>query len=258
MTAVQPFDFQGHQVRVVTDDHGEPWFFAIDACRVLEIKNTGDAMSRLATDEKGVGTADTPGGPQQVTTVSEAGLYRLVFTSRRPEAETFRRWVTHDVLPAIRRTGSYSTAPALPDLSTPTGVLEMAEQLLHTARALVEADARIAELEPVAEVAQRVLDADGDFSLREAAQALSRDHAIETGQNRLLASLRTLGWVDGNGRAYQRRIESGHLKVLARTYDHPHTGEPMLSTQLRVTGKGVVALASALRPTTSFPPLTAV
>lgn len=251
MDAIQPFDFQGHQVRVVTDEHGEPWFFAMDVCRVLVIKNTGDAMSRLAPDEKGVGTADTLGGAQQITTVSEPGLYRLVFTSRRPEAEAFRRWVTHDVLPAIRRTGRFEVAPR--ELSR----LELIDMARDAEVGRLAAEARVAELEPVAEVAQRVLDSSGDFSLREAAQALSRDHNIDTGQNRLLKSLRDLGWVDNNGRAYQRRIESGHLKVLARTYDHPHTGEPMLSTQLRVTGKGVVALANTLRPS-EFPPLTAV
>ncbi|HET6870898.1 MAG TPA: phage antirepressor [Solirubrobacteraceae bacterium] len=168
-TAIVPFDFSGQQVRVVTDSDGEPWFVARDVCAVLDLGNVSMAVSRLAEDEKGVSTADTPGGAQQVGIVSEPGLYRLIFTSRRPEAEAFRRWVTHDVLPTIRRTGSYN----VPDISTPAGVLAMAEQFADTARALVAAEAKVAELEPKADLADTYLIAEGGSrKVREAAKLL--------------------------------------------------------------------------------------
>ena len=95
-------------VRVVQVD-GEPWFVAADVCRALEISNSRDAVARLDDDEKGVGSTDTLGGKQGMQIINEPGLYTLVLGSRKPEAKTFKRWVTHEVLPTIRKTGSYKT-----------------------------------------------------------------------------------------------------------------------------------------------------
>jgi prophage antirepressor-like protein len=101
------FIFQGHDIRVVIHNDG-PWFVAKDVCEALEISNNRDALSNLDEDEKGVVITDTPGGPQEVLCVNEPGLYRLIARSRKPEAKTFQRWVYHEVLPAIRKTGRYS------------------------------------------------------------------------------------------------------------------------------------------------------
>lgn len=172
--ALFTFPETGQQVRTVTRD-GEPWFVAADVCAVLAIRNNRDALASLDEDEKGVATTDTPGGAQQVSIVNEPGLYSLILRSRKPEAKAFKRWVTHEVLPAIRRTGSYSVTPAprLPDISTPEGVLAMAEQFAETARALVAADAKIKELEPKAVAHDRYLTADkGDRLVREVAKLL--------------------------------------------------------------------------------------
>lgn len=83
-------------------------FVAADVCRALEIKNARDAINRLEDDEKGVVLTDTLGGKQKVNAVNEYGLYNLVLSSRKPEAKAFKRWITHEVLPSIRKTGSYS------------------------------------------------------------------------------------------------------------------------------------------------------
>lgn len=95
-------------VRVVQVD-GEPWFVAADVCRALKISNSRDAVARLDDDEKGIGSTDTLGGKQGMQIINEPGLYTLVLGSRKPEAKTFKRWVTHEVLPAIRKTGGYKT-----------------------------------------------------------------------------------------------------------------------------------------------------
>lgn len=105
-------------VRVVMRE-GDPWFVAKDVCDCLGIVNSRDALSSLDADEKGVATADTLGGNQEMQTVSEAGLYLLIFRSRKPEAKDFKRWVTHEVLPSIRKTGQYSAVPTLPDFTKP-------------------------------------------------------------------------------------------------------------------------------------------
>ena len=110
MDNVIRLEFEQQEVRAVDGPDGEPWFVGVDVCRALAIENSRHALSRLDDDEKGVATNDTLGGPQALTIVSEPGVYRLVFTSRKPEAERFKRWLAHEVLPALRRTGRYEVA----------------------------------------------------------------------------------------------------------------------------------------------------
>ena len=101
--------FQNEQfgpIRTVMVD-GEPWFVAKDVCEALDITNSRDAVARLDDDEKGVVSTDTLGGTQELSAINEPGLYTLILGSRKPEAKAFRRWITHEVLPALRRTGRY-------------------------------------------------------------------------------------------------------------------------------------------------------
>lgn len=121
MSELRPFVFDEALVRVSQDGNGDPWFVAKDVCRVLEIENHRDAVSRLDDDERGVGITDTPSGRQEMLTVSESGLYALVFRSRKPEARRFRKWVTSEVLPALRRAGAYG-APLPPPSPSPDAV----------------------------------------------------------------------------------------------------------------------------------------
>lgn len=112
--AVTPFTFQNLQVRVLERD-GEPWFVAADVCQALDIVNVSDAVNRLDSDEKdGIVTADTVGRKNNLLAVNESGLYNLIFSSRKAEANVFRKWVTSEVLPTIRKTGGYKMPrPAL-------------------------------------------------------------------------------------------------------------------------------------------------
>jgi prophage antirepressor-like protein len=103
---MKTFDFEEQPVRGLLID-GEPWMVANDVCRVLDLANPRQVVSALDEDEKGVHTMDTLGGQQEMTIISESGFYALVFTSRKPEAKRFRKWVTSEVLPALRRDGSY-------------------------------------------------------------------------------------------------------------------------------------------------------
>jgi hypothetical protein len=113
-----PFDFEGRPVRVVTDSQGEPWFVAADVLVTIGLDRK--ALERLDEDEKGVSSIHTPGGGQEMTTVNEPGLYTLVLGSRKTEAKRFKRWVTHEVLPSIRKTGSYAVPGALASFPAPT------------------------------------------------------------------------------------------------------------------------------------------
>ncbi len=146
MNAVQNFAFDEHLVRVV-DREGEPWFVGKDICKVLDISKHHQALESLDGDERGTSIVGTPSGDQTMIVVSEAGVYRLVFRSRKPEAERFKRWLAHDVLPAIRRTGRYGPAAPVAEpegerdlahapLSAKVGLLSVALKLRGRAAAL--------------------------------------------------------------------------------------------------------------------------
>ena len=109
--------------------NGEPWFVAVDVCKALQIANSRDALTRIDDDEKGVVLTDTLGGKQEVTIVNEPGLYMLVLSSRKPEAKAFKRWITHEVIPAIRKHGAYISPNAEAVQVTPT-----IEQYIASAR----------------------------------------------------------------------------------------------------------------------------
>ncbi len=94
------------------DDDGNAWFVASDVCRALDLSNPRSSLALLDDDEKGVHTVDTLGGKQAMATVNEPGLYSLILRSRKPEAKKFKRWITHEVIPSIRKTGQYTNPQA--------------------------------------------------------------------------------------------------------------------------------------------------
>jgi prophage antirepressor-like protein len=123
---IELFRYGATDVRTVAID-GEPWFVAADVCAILEIGRVHDAVRGLDDDEKGAESIRTLGGEQSVSVINEPGLYSLILRSRKPEAKAFKRWITHEVLPAIRRTGGY-VAPMTDDeklVALAQGVLEM-------------------------------------------------------------------------------------------------------------------------------------
>jgi prophage antirepressor-like protein len=122
---LQVFSYEGNEVRTVQRD-GETWWVLKDVCYILELSNSRMVSDRLDNDEKGVSIADTLGGKQELTVISESGLYNVIILSRKAEAKKFKRWVTHEVLPSIRKTGLYATA-------------EAAEKLLNDPDFLIEA-----------------------------------------------------------------------------------------------------------------------
>lgn len=103
--------------------NGEPWFVATDVCKCLDIGNSRQALTRLDDDEKGVISNDTPGGKQDMSVINEPGLYALVLSSRKPEAKEFKRWITHEVLPSIRKTGGYQL-PSTPEQRIAAALVE--------------------------------------------------------------------------------------------------------------------------------------
>jgi prophage antirepressor-like protein len=134
MTNLIPFNYRSQQVRTIIKN-SDPWFVVRDVCNVLGINNVAMATARLPEIMKGISSIDTLGGKQDMVVISEAGLYKLVFTSRRPEAEAFTDWVASVVIPSIRRTGQYSLSNNLSLLA-----------LQDTVKLLTEHEDRLNEL----------------------------------------------------------------------------------------------------------------
>ena len=110
MNDLQIYIYSGEQLRTIQRDDGL-WWVLRDVCRVLNISNVTDVKKRLDDDEKGVDQIYTPGGVQEMVIINEPGLYAVILRSDKPEAKDFRRWVTHEVLPSIRKSGAYGVPP---------------------------------------------------------------------------------------------------------------------------------------------------
>lgn len=244
MTAVEVFKFPatGAAVRTIVRN-GEPWFVTRDVCAVLGIANGRDAVARL--DPDGVGTADvidSMGRTQTASVVNESGLYELIFQSRKPEARAFRRWVTQDVLPAIRRTGRYDLAPVH---AVPQSFADALQLAADQARQIEQQREQLAITAPKAHSWDTLAAAHGDYDVAHAAQILSRDPAITTGRDRLFAYLNGQGWIrrdptTGRWRAYQRAVDARWLSELPQQHYDRQTGEQILDPpQVRVTVKGL-------------------
>lgn len=144
-TAIQEFDFGVHAVRVQMDGEGNPWWVASDVCEALGISNTSQVINRLHSDEKGICSTYTLGGQQELLAINEPGLYRIIFSSRKKAAEKFQRWVFHEVLPAIRQTGTYTHKGVDTDDALPT----MLEQRLSALEQRLDGQALLAPRQPV-------------------------------------------------------------------------------------------------------------
>jgi hypothetical protein len=128
---MQALLFEGNEIRVETDERGDLWWIAADVCSVLGLENSSRALMRLPESEKGITESNTLRGLQSMLQVNEPGLYRLIFTSQKPEAEAFKLWVFREVLPSIRKTGRYTMTP---DSPLPAPAREHAEVSAHLVR----------------------------------------------------------------------------------------------------------------------------
>lgn len=228
MSDLIPFDYDGRPVRLF-DRGGEPWFLASDVCAVLGISNVGNALARLDEDEKGsIRLADGTSGNPNRAIISEAGLYDLIVRSDKPGARPFRRWITHEVLPSIRKTGGYGR-PNLAEI----GRRELAELIIAEADRADAAEKALAEAAPKIEAHDAYMSADGCYSMGTVAQMLG------LGQNALFARLRDEHILIAGGRRhntpYQQYLH--HFKVAAHTFrDDDGVDHASYTTYVRNTG----------------------
>lgn len=136
MSKVVPFNFDGNQITVLTAEDGEPWFVAKEVADVLGYSEASAMTRHLDDDEKGLSDWQTPGGRQKVIAISESGLYSAILRSERPESKRFKKWVTSEVLPSIRKTGSYTAPRALTPLKATAEAAKAFPSLVRAARLL--------------------------------------------------------------------------------------------------------------------------
>jgi anti-repressor protein len=236
---IRKFDFRGASLRTLTDEAGEPWFVAKDVCDILEISNPSDALKRLDDDER---SRFNLGRQGETNIVNEAGLYVLVLGSRKPEAHEFKRWVTHEVLPQIRKTGGYIPATDADDDMTILAKAVMIGQRTMEAqkRKIASQQSRIVELEPKARFADAVAASDGTCLVGELAKML-RQNGMDIGQNRLFRLLQADGYLGKSGSnrnvPTQRAMELGLFRIKETTVTHAD-GHTTVSRTPKVTGKG--------------------
>lgn len=230
-------------IRTLTED-GEPWFVASDIAKALGYRMASDMNRRLDDDEKGTRSVRTPGGTQEMTVISEAGLYSAVLGSKLPEAKAFKRWVTHEVLPAIRRTGGYMAAK--PD-ETPEEImaraLRIADETMRRQRERIESlSSANAEMRPKALFADAVAASESTCLVGELAKML-RQNGVEIGQNRLFDWLRERGYLGKGGSnrnvPTQASMDMGLFRIKETAVTHSD-GRVTINRTPKVTGKGQV------------------
>lgn len=223
------------KIRVV-EKNNEPWFIAKDVCKALGLAQVSRAIQKLDEDEvTNSKVIDSIGREQKVNAISEAGMYSLVLVSRKPEAKAFKRWVTHEVLPAIRRTGGYMVTKAD---DTPEEI--MARAVLIAQDTINRQKQQIADMQPKALFADAVAASHTSILVGELAKLL-KQNGVEIGQNRLFRWLRENGYLMKTGSSYnmptQRSMEQELFEVKETSITHSD-GHITVQKTPKVTGKG--------------------
>lgn len=228
-----------------TTINGEPWFVAADVCEALEIQNPTDAIKKLDEDEKARLNLGLRGGDTNV--VNEPGLYALVLGSRKPEAKAFKRWITHEVIPTIRKHGAYMTPETIEKvLSDPDTIIKLATDLKEERERTAILNAKIKADKPYTEFGAAIAANSDAILVRDFAKLLHND-GIKMGEKRLYKWLRENGFLMQTAptKPYQKYVDMGWFRVDERSISTVQ-GQMIVSTT-KITGKGQMGLLSALR-----------
>lgn len=236
------FNHLGNDIRVTTNEQGEPLFVASDVAKILGYRDAHNMTRRLDPDEKGTHSTSTLGGTQDLTVITESGLYNAIIGSKVEGARAFKRWVTHEVLPSIRRHSVYATE------SMVDAMLADPDAMIRTLTALKEERAKRAQLEAQAEAdapkvrfANAVESAQTDILIGDLAKIL-RGNGINTGQKRLFEWMRENGYlIKQRGSSWnmptQKAMDAGLFKVKESVVTHPD-GHTTVHRTTKVTGRG--------------------
>lgn len=240
-TEIQTFDFNNATLRVLTDENGNSWFSGQDVCNILD---TGTNHLREYLDEDEITNIRTTdigqNGGKAPVFVSEPGLYKLIMRSRKPEAKEFQRWVTHEVLPAIRKHGAYMTQQTLDKaLTSPDFLIQLATRLK-------EEQEKVKALEPKAQALDAFVNVEDKLLVRDAAKVLS-NAGTPISEKQLREWMSDNDWIykaNGSWHATARHCTAGHL-VMAMSQKHGTKADGTtfaFPPTVRITRKGLVLL----------------
>ena len=240
-------------VRVIIKDN-EPHFVAKDVADILGYSETSVMLRRLDADEylkiEPTFIAGANKMAREFTIINESGLYSAVLGSKKPQAKQFKRWVTGEVLPTIRRYGAYLTDSKIEEVLTdPDTIIKLATQLKEEREARKKAETKVVELKPKAAFADAISSSNSSVLIGEFAKIISNND-FKIGQNKLLAWLRENGYLMSKGsrynQPYQKYIENGYFEVIERVIHNPD-GTTRITVTTKITGKGQVAIFKKLK-----------
>lgn len=213
-------------VRVAVVD-GEPWFVGKDICDALDIRNSRDAMARIDNDEKSSVVLTDGSQGRNMGVVNEYGVYSLIMTSRKSEAREFKRWITHDVLPSIRKTGSYGI---------PQTYAEALQLAADQAKQLLEQKPKVEFFDAVAESKDAI----------EIASVAKVLNVPGVGRNKLFEFLRNHKVLMRNNQPYQKYVDCGYFRIVEQKYERPN-GDTCINIKTLVYQKGVKYIQELLK-----------
>ena len=241
MSNIQIFNYNSNEIRTIQKD-GEPWFVLRDVCNVLGLGTPARVAERLDTDEVSqTHITDSMGRQQEMTIINESGLYNVILRSDKPEAKPFRKWVTSEVLPTIRRHGMYATPDTVEKmLADPDTTIKLLETIKQERAARLALEAQAEADKPKVLFADAVSASHSSILVGDLAKLL-RQNGVEIGQNRLFRFLREKGYLCSHGERYnlptQRSMDRGWFQVKETTINQPD-GSIRITRTVKVTGKG--------------------
>ena len=254
-TEIQTFNFNDAELRTLTDENGDPWFSGQDVCNIL---NTGTNHLREYLDEDEITNIRTTdiaqNGGKAPVFVSEPGLYKLIMRSRKPEAREFQRWVTHEVLPTIRKHGIYATETTIDQiLANPDFGIRLLTSLKEERAKRIKAENQIKELEPKAKALEDFTNVPDALLVRDAAKLLS-NAGTPIGEKQLREWLNQHNWTyrhAGTWWAASEHVKAGHLvMVTSRSHGQHKDGSIFaFAPTIKITRKGLALIHKRLGET---------
>ena len=244
-TALSVFDFEGSTVRVITDESGEPWFVASDLAKILGYRMASDMTRRLDDDEKGTRSVRTPSGVQQMTIITEAGLYVAILGSKVEGAQRFKRWVTHEVLPAIRKTGMYATPDTVDRiLDNPDVMIGILQRYKEAKEENTRQAAQLEAQKPKVEAYDDFMDSTGLLLVRDTVKLLSKN-GVKIKEKELRQMMVAWDWAyrdetTKSWRPTSYAVERGYLALVPPHSHGTHSDGSRLDYQptMKLTRKG--------------------
>lgn len=254
-TEIQTFNFNSNPVRTLTDENGEPWFVAKDVCDVLNYTNASKAISdHVDAEDKLNNESLSSLGQRGGWLINESGLYSLVLSSKLPTAKEFKRWITHEVLPTIRKHGIYATENTIDQiLADPEFGIRLLTSLKEERAKRIEAENHVKELEPKAKALDDFTNVPDTLLVRDAAKLLS-NAGTPIGEKELREWLSSHDWIyrhAGTWSATSKRVKAGHLAMVeSRTHGRNKDGSIFaFAPTVKITRKGLALLHTRLSET---------